>query len=208
VHATYPNTATFPIKICGSTHARAAAPADEVYKPMHERTKDALLDQIACEREHEPVDRPRIKNVIDIFINVSMNSLDKYREDFEAHLLAAVHEHYQSKAAEWIQSDSCAEYLKKAEACIAAEEERAAAYLHPDSKKPVISATQKELLENVQARLRAIPVATSTRVTAHLCVPVESSLIASVFGSAQHAVQQHVRVLRVSSERREWCRCN
>jgi hypothetical protein len=126
--------------------------ADEVYRHTHERGRDALLDLIGREREHEQVDRDPIKSVINVFINVSMNNLDKYKEDFEAHLLTSVTNCYQAKAAEWIQSDSCAEYLKKAEACIHAEEERATSYLHPDSKKPVIAAAQEELLVKVQVR--------------------------------------------------------
>ena len=124
--------------------------ADQVYAPSHERAKDALLEQIAKERDHEQVDHERIKSVINVFIAVSINNLDKYRDDFEVHLIDAVREHYKAKSAEWIQSDSCSEYLSKAEASITAETERGKAYLHKDSVTPVVKATQEELLEKPQ----------------------------------------------------------
>ena len=125
-----------------------------MYRQTHERAKDALLELIRQEREGDQVDREPIKKVIEVFQHVSTTNLDKYREDFEEPLLASVKTHYAAKAAEWIQSDSCAEYLVKAEKCIKDEAERADAYLHGDSKKPVIQATQEELLEKVQVRMR------------------------------------------------------
>ena len=129
-------------------------PADQVYQHVRERTKDALLDLIGREREHEQLDRGPVRAAIQVFVNVSTNNLDNYKEDFEAALKESVSSYYKAKAAEWIASDSCAEYLIKAEACVKAEDERATAYLHADSKKEIIAATQKELLLDVQVRAR------------------------------------------------------
>ena len=131
---------------------RAERHADEVYQHVRERTRDAILDRIAREREHEQIDRAPVRAAIQVFVNVSTTNLDNYKDDFEADLKKSVSEYYKRKAAEWIESDSCAEYLIKAEAAVKAEDERATALLHPDSKKEIITATQKELLLDVQAR--------------------------------------------------------
>ena len=129
--------------------------ADELYAKIHVRAKDALLEQIRAERAEESANPGLMKKVIEIFIAVSANQHDTYRTDFEAFLLEDVHRHYEAKAREWIASDSCAEYLKKAEAAIEAEGQRADTYLHVDSKKPVLQATREELLIRVQVRSAA-----------------------------------------------------
>jgi cullin 1 len=129
------------------------AHADEVYQHTHLQAKAVLLEEIEREYEHEPVDQNRLKDVLEIFIKVSLQS---YHDDFEVHMLNAKQQHYKRMAAEWKETDSCPEYLKKAEACLQAEAERAACYLHPSSKQAVIKKVQSELLETPQV-LTAVP---------------------------------------------------
>lgn len=42
-----------------------------------------------------------------------------------------------AQASEWIESDSCPEFIVKAEECLKREEERVGAYLHKESKPKV-----------------------------------------------------------------------
>jgi cullin 1 len=128
---------------------------DGVEKALtHERAKDAVLELIARERENEPIERDLIKSVLTIFVDVGMDrGTDVYENNFQAPLLASIHSHYKTKAALWIQSESCSEYLIKAEQSLADEEERATYYMHPNSKAPVVDAVQAELLKNVQMQL-------------------------------------------------------
>lgn len=45
--------------------------ADNVYEKIKEKTKDAVLKLIERERESELIDRPLVKNILGIFLEVS-----------------------------------------------------------------------------------------------------------------------------------------
>ena len=123
-------------------------------EPTHERAKDAVLGLIARERENEQIERDLVKSVLTIFVDVGMDKgTDVYENLFQTPLLASIHSHYKTKAANWIQSESCSEYLIKAETSLTDEEERATYYMHPNSKAPVVDAVQTELLKDVQQDL-------------------------------------------------------
>lgn len=62
---------------------------DEVYTKVKAPARDALLAAIAAERAGEGVNRPLLKNVLSIFIEVGMGSMDCYYRDFEAALIDA-----------------------------------------------------------------------------------------------------------------------
>lgn len=74
------------------------------------RAKDAVLLLIEKERNGEQIERTMLKNVLGIFIEVGMGSMDNYQNDFETFLLTATAEFYSRKAANWIQA-SCSARL-------------------------------------------------------------------------------------------------
>ena len=76
--------------------------ADDVYTQVKQRAKDAMLVAIEQEREGEQIDRSLLKNVLGIFIEVGMGTMDAYNLDFEQHLLSTTSEYYKKKAASWI----------------------------------------------------------------------------------------------------------
>ena len=88
-----------------------------------------------------------MKGIINIFIDVGMGFMTVYENDFETHLLQSTHEFYNRKAALWLQEDNCPDFLRKAETCLLAEEDRADSYLHSSSKKKLLDAVQEELLQ-------------------------------------------------------------
>jgi cullin 1 len=59
-----------------------------VYQSLQERTREAILSLIDKERDGELIDRALLKNVLAIFIEVGMGSMDNYQKDFELHLLS------------------------------------------------------------------------------------------------------------------------
>ena len=75
---------------------------DEVYEKVKKPARDALLAAVAAERAGEGVNRPLLKNVLSIFIEVGMGSMDCYQRDFEAGLVEATKEHYARVAAAWV----------------------------------------------------------------------------------------------------------
>ena len=70
---------------------------------LQERARDAILALIDKERDGEQIDRALLKNVLGIFIEVGMGTMDNYQSDFEAFLLEETSAFYQRKAAAWIQ---------------------------------------------------------------------------------------------------------
>ena len=43
-----------------------------------------------------------------------MGEMDQYEQDFEVHMLEDTADYYKSKAANWIEIDSCPDYMLKA----------------------------------------------------------------------------------------------
>lgn len=76
--------------------------ADEVYKEVKGKAREAILQLVEKEREGEQVDRALLKNVLGIFIEVGMGGMECYTEDFESQLLTETAAHYKKKATAWI----------------------------------------------------------------------------------------------------------
>lgn len=55
-----------------------------------------------------------MKNVLDIYVENGMGTLEKYEEDFESFMLQDTASYYSSKASRWIQEESCLDYTLKA----------------------------------------------------------------------------------------------
>jgi len=126
---------------------------DLVYTEIKKKTKDAILRLIEKEREGELIDRALVKNILGIFIEVGMGGMDTYERDFEDHLLTETGGFYKRKAAEWIDQDSCPDYMLKAEECLKLEEERVENYLHNTTKSKLLKEVETEVLQNYQTVL-------------------------------------------------------
>mmetsp|Transcript_15091 Transcript_15091/g.45575 ORF Transcript_15091/g.45575 Transcript_15091/m.45575 type:complete len:755 (-) Transcript_15091:786-3050(-) len=126
---------------------------DQVYSDVKRRARDALLTLIDKEREGEKIDNMLVKNVLDIYIRVGMETMDKYENDFEKDLLVATAAYYKRKAAVWVAEDSCPDYMLKAEACLRQEEERVGNYLHISTKPKLLEQVENEVLRVYQQQL-------------------------------------------------------
>lgn len=72
-----------------------------------------FLQQIDREREGEQIDRALLKNVLDIFVEIGLGSMECYENDFEDFLLKDTADYYSIKAQSWILEDSCPDYMLK-----------------------------------------------------------------------------------------------
>ena len=72
-----------------------------------------FLQQIEREREGEQIDRALLKNVLDIFVEIGLGSMECYENDFEDFLLKDTADYYSIKAQSWILEDSCPDYMLK-----------------------------------------------------------------------------------------------
>ncbi|KAG2422447.1 hypothetical protein HXX76_016017 [Chlamydomonas incerta] len=126
---------------------------DLVYVEIKKRTKDGVLLLVEKEREGELVDRALVKNILGIFIELGMGNMDCYEKDFEEHLLTETSAFYRRKASQWIEQDSCPDYMLKAEECLRLEEERVDNYLHASTRAKLLKEVETELLSNYETRL-------------------------------------------------------
>lgn len=119
---------------------------DRVYQEMKSMVKDAVLSLIDQEREGEQIDRALLKNILDIFVEIGLGSMECYENDFEEYLLKETAAYYSRKASIWILEDSCPDYMLKAEECLKREKDRVGHYLHSSSENKLLEKVQHELL--------------------------------------------------------------
>ena len=113
----------------------------------------ALLAVINADRDGEQVDKALLHNVIRLFGDLEDDKEGLYARDFEVFLLAGAREYYGRKGDALLSSDSVPTYLEKAEAYVASEEERVAAYMQPSTLEPLLRVVTDVLLVQQQDRL-------------------------------------------------------
>ncbi|KAL5072255.1 hypothetical protein RYX36_011239 [Vicia faba] len=121
---------------------------DLVYMEVRANTSKAVITLIDKEREGEQIYRSLLKNILDIFVEIGMGDMKHYENDFEVQMLEDIADYYRSKATIWIESDSCPNYMLKAEDCLRREKERVSHYLHASTEQKMVEKVQHELLVN------------------------------------------------------------
>lgn len=126
---------------------------DLVYHEINGKVRDAVISLIDQEREGEQIDRALLKNVLDIFVEIGLGSMECYENDFEAAMLNDTAAYYSRKASNWILEDSCPDYMLKAEECLKREKDRVAHYLHSSSELKLLEKAQHNLLSVYASQL-------------------------------------------------------
>ncbi|KAF4587246.1 putative SCF complex member Cullin 1 [Ophiocordyceps camponoti-floridani] len=110
-----------------------------LFDKVSSKVMDAVLKLVEKERSGETIEHGQIKQVVDSFVSLgldeadpSKSTLDVYRYHFERPFLAATKEFYQAESKQFVAENSVIEYMKKADARLAEEEERVSMYLHQD----------------------------------------------------------------------------
>ncbi|RYG70266.1 hypothetical protein EON64_00630 [archaeon] len=95
------------------------------------RIRAELLQQIALERGGCMIDRAVMRVVIRMLLSLATPSLQGtvYEEAFEPSFLADTQAFYQRESLDYLSSNSCADYIRKAEGRLREEGERLAHYL-------------------------------------------------------------------------------
>lgn len=113
----------------------------------------ALLELIEKDRKGEQVDRDLLRSVIQIYVEMGMDSQLMYLEEFEKPFMQATSEFYSREAANWLGADSCPEYLRKAEVCFSKEKRRLMDYLHSSSETRLMSTLYQAVLITHQSAI-------------------------------------------------------
>jgi len=114
------------------------------------RIKDRVLKMILSlvhkERTGEPINRGLLKSITQMLIDLGVNSRAVYEDDFEKPFLDTSSTFYRVESQEFIESNSCSDYMKKVEARIKEELERVAHYLDPSTEPKIKEVVERELI--------------------------------------------------------------
>lgn len=116
--------------------------------PLNGRIKRLLLNNIKKERCGELIERALLKSIINMLVELGLKTKETYQEVFERDFLEETAHFYNKEAQDFITSNPCPEYLKKAEARLKEEMDRLEAYLDPSSEIKLLSVVDKCYIEN------------------------------------------------------------
>jgi len=113
---------------------------------IKERLLRTLLDLIHKERTGELINRSLVKSITQMLVDLGVNNRQVYEEDFETPFLEATREFYYVESQEFIASNSCPDYMRKAENRRREELERVQYYLDQNSESKVREVVETELI--------------------------------------------------------------
>ena len=78
------------------------------YHPsVRERLRTILLDNISSERNGFLIDRDLMKTVLAMFVDLGIDGVSVYEDDFEKHFLEATKNFYRVESTEFLSKNSC-----------------------------------------------------------------------------------------------------
>ncbi|KAF6215627.1 hypothetical protein GE061_010383 [Apolygus lucorum] len=117
------------------------------YGCIREHLRDTLLGLVMRERKGEVVDRMCIKNASQMLMVLGINSRSVYEEDFERPFLFQSADFYKMESQKFLAENSASVYIKKVEARINEEAERAKCYLDESTESYIVEVVETELIK-------------------------------------------------------------
>ncbi|XP_010495750.1 PREDICTED: cullin-4 [Camelina sativa] len=109
---------------------------------VEQRTVKGLLSMIEKERLAEAVNRTLLSHLLKMF-----TALGIYMDSFEKPFLEGTSEFYAAEGMKYMQQSDVPEYLKHVEGRLHEENERCILYIDAVTRKPLIAAVERQLLE-------------------------------------------------------------
>mmetsp|Transcript_9553 Transcript_9553/g.32570 ORF Transcript_9553/g.32570 Transcript_9553/m.32570 type:complete len:734 (+) Transcript_9553:62-2263(+) len=117
------------------------------YHPhVRDRLKSILLEDIQRERQGELIDRALVRDVLSMLVDLGIDGTSVYEEEFEAGFLEASRNFYRRESVDFLSHNTCPDYMRKAEARLAEEQERVDRYLSPTSEAKLKQVVEHELI--------------------------------------------------------------
>jgi cullin 3 len=108
---------------------------------------ETLLTMIVKERKGEAIDHLLIKNACKMLMVLGTNSRSMYEEIFEKQFLAQSAAFYAMESQKFLLENKVSAYIKKVEARITEEAERAKLYLDESTEQHIVDVVQDELIK-------------------------------------------------------------
>ncbi|KAF7991879.1 hypothetical protein HCN44_010680 [Aphidius gifuensis] len=117
------------------------------YGCVRDHLRETLLGMVSRERRGEVVDRMAIKNACQMLMRLGINCRLVYEEDFERPFLQQSAEFYRMESQKFLAENSASVYIKKVEARISEESERAKHYLDESTESRIVEVVEEELIK-------------------------------------------------------------
>lgn len=114
---------------------------------IRDHLRETLLEMVMRERRGEKVDRISIKNACQMLMVLGINSRTVYEEDFEWPFLQQSAEFYKVESQKFLGENSASVYIKKVEARINEESDRAKHYLDESTEPRIVEVVEEELIK-------------------------------------------------------------
>eukprot|EP00668_Euglena_longa_P006634 GGOE01007934.1.p1 GENE.GGOE01007934.1~~GGOE01007934.1.p1 ORF type:complete len:768 (-),score=215.88 GGOE01007934.1:675-2978(-) len=121
-----------------------------VYDKIKTELCQVLLTEIQRERDGIEINRACMKLVIQLFVDMGMDSIAIYEKDFEQPFLEETAKFYRRMASTWLNENGGIGYLRRVEKALNEEHNRAISYLNGSSVQNLIGCVETELLTNYQ----------------------------------------------------------
>mmetsp|Transcript_33794 Transcript_33794/g.76419 ORF Transcript_33794/g.76419 Transcript_33794/m.76419 type:complete len:630 (-) Transcript_33794:160-2049(-) len=95
-----------------------------------------------------PVSLDRPRNTLGMLADLGVEGLRVYEEDFEAPFLEATKDFYKAESLDFLASNTCPDYLAKAQARLGEEQARVRHYLNPSTDSKLKRVVEVELISN------------------------------------------------------------
>jgi len=117
------------------------------YGGIRDHLRLTLLEMVVRERRGEKVDRTAIKAACQMLMILGIESRAVYEEDFERPFLIQSAEFYKMESQKFLGENSASVYIKKVEARIIEEGERANHYLVESTEQRIVEVVEEELIK-------------------------------------------------------------
>mmetsp|Transcript_7376 Transcript_7376/g.11800 ORF Transcript_7376/g.11800 Transcript_7376/m.11800 type:complete len:728 (+) Transcript_7376:45-2228(+) len=121
------------------------------------RVLGMVLANIENERNGELIDRDVIRRVLQILVDLGIKSPSFYESFFEQEFLRVTKQFYRQEALEYIQVNTCPDYVLKAESRLEEELARAHHYLHSSTESKLLTLVGNEMVVAHASQLVAMP---------------------------------------------------
>jgi len=118
----------------------------EKHPQVNDRLRNILLRSVQLEREGELVERMLMRNTLAMLVDLGIQDLKVYEQDFESHFLEATRVFYRTESLDYITQNTCPDYLAKAQERLAEEQARTRHYLNKSSEFKLKSLVEDELI--------------------------------------------------------------
>jgi len=118
------------------------------YGCIGKHLRDTLLDMIMRERRGEVIDRLAVKNACQMLMLLGIETRNVYEEDFESHFLKQSAEFYKMESQRFLEENSASVYIRRVEARITEEAERATHYLDESTEPRIVAVVEEELIKH------------------------------------------------------------